>query len=172
MQGFTLNLEKSHLHPTTRILHLSAVIDSAQGKVFLSEERRLSIRSLVDQVLSLQSVSLILLSTLLGKMILCIAIIPWARFHSWPLQWYLLPYQRARHSNSRSQVQLTSEVRLSLRWWSLKAMHNGSLFQEPQRLTLTTDASLLGWDAHLQSHVAHDQWSPAELINNINWLEL
>lgn len=92
--GFTLNEEKSLLRPTTRILHLEAVIDSVRGQVYLSSDRQASIKDLVTQILSQWSVPLLLLSQLLGKMISCIAIVPWARRHTRPLQWFLLPFQR------------------------------------------------------------------------------
>lgn len=77
--GFTLNVEKSHLIPTTSILHLGTVIDSIQGLVFLSPERRTSIHHLVTQVLSTRRMPLLMLSQLLGKMISCIEIVPWTR---------------------------------------------------------------------------------------------
>lgn len=48
----------------------------------------------------------------------------------------------------------------------------GCYFQEPQCITITTDASLLGWAAHLLSHIAQGHWSLADLQNDINWLEL
>lgn len=60
--GFSLNLEKSQLVPTSHILHLGVVIDSVSGHVFLSPNRILSIRTLLKQVLQLRSVPLITLS--------------------------------------------------------------------------------------------------------------
>lgn len=108
--GFSLNLEKSHMQPTTRILHLGAIIDSVSGHVFLSQDHRRSIVNLIFQVLSSRSFSLLLLSQLLGKLISCINIVPWACLHSRPLQWYLLPFQRSLRSNSRARVRLPRAV--------------------------------------------------------------
>lgn len=34
--GFSINMVKSHLVPTTHIQHLGAVIDTVQSKVYLS----------------------------------------------------------------------------------------------------------------------------------------
>lgn len=104
--GLSINLQKSNLTPTTRILHLGAVIDSVKGQVFLSPDRILSIKDLVAQVRAQRSVPLLLLSQLLGKMVSCIAIVPWARRHTRPLQRFLLPFQRSGRSNSRTQVML------------------------------------------------------------------
>lgn len=107
---FSLNLDKSQLLPTNRILHLGAIIDSNSGHVFLSPDRILSIRSLVHQVLTLRSVPLLMLSQLLGKLISCIAIVPWAHLHACPLQWYLLPYQRSCRASSNARVVLPAAV--------------------------------------------------------------
>lgn len=112
--GFTLNLVKSHLQPTTRILHLEAVIDSMRGQVYLSPDCQHSIKGLVIQILSQRSVPLLLLLQLLGKMISCIAIVPWARRHACPLQCFLLPFQKRGHSNSRAKVAVPSRIHLSL----------------------------------------------------------
>lgn len=55
---------------------------------------------------------------------------------------------------------------------SVLATSQGSTFQYPQRVTVTTDMSLQGWGAHLGSAVAQGQWSLEELANDKNWLEL
>ncbi|XP_070613470.1 uncharacterized protein [Erythrolamprus reginae] len=103
----------------------------------------------------------------------CINIVPWARLHARPLQWFLLPFQRARLSNSKRQVHLTTTVRLSLMGWTSPALTKGSPFLAHQELTITTDTSLSGWEAHSRGQVAQGRWSPADLEDpNINRLEL
>lgn len=81
MHGFSISLPKSHLTPTTRILHLGAELNSVLGQVFLSPERLTSIREMLQQVQSQRSV-LILLLPITGKDVSCFAIMPWARLHS------------------------------------------------------------------------------------------
>ncbi|XP_032092319.1 LOW QUALITY PROTEIN: extracellular calcium-sensing receptor-like [Thamnophis elegans] len=44
--------------------------------------------------------------------------------------------------------------------------------REPTRRTLTTDASLFVWGAHLENQIAQGRWTSTDLRNNINWLEL
>ncbi|KAK9400738.1 hypothetical protein NXF25_011452 [Crotalus adamanteus] len=51
-------------------------------------------------------------------------------------------------------------------------MLKGSIFREPNRITLMTDASLFGWGAHLGTQIAQGQWNQEDLTHNINWLEL
>ncbi|XP_058029019.1 uncharacterized protein LOC131193143 [Ahaetulla prasina] len=56
--------------------------------------------------------------------------------------------------------------------WTSVALLQGCMFQEPDQVVLTMDASFQGWGAHLLSQVAQGHWSPLERANSINWLEL
>ncbi|XP_034275668.1 uncharacterized protein LOC117666806 [Pantherophis guttatus] len=169
---FSINHRKSHLQLTTCIAHLGALIDSEKGMVFLSPERQEDIRTLVCWVLSQQQVTFLTLSQLLGKFISCISIVPWARRHARQLQWYLLPAQKSGRSTSNSEVRLPPKVRASLEWWNSRAISKGCVFQDPSRIVVTSDANLVGWEAHLGAQVVQGLWSPVEAKNNINWLEL
>lgn len=115
--SFSINEQKSHLSPTTWLLHLGALINLETCQVFLSPDKMQSLTSLVEQVLMLDSVSPLVLSQLLGKMVSCIAIVPWARKYVDPLQWLLLPYQQTYRATSRTPIPIPSRVWLSLHWW-------------------------------------------------------
>ncbi|XP_058020134.1 uncharacterized protein LOC131188700 isoform X1 [Ahaetulla prasina] len=170
--GFSINMGKSHVIPTNRLLHLGAVIDTLKGQVFLSPDRLQSIKDLVVQIRSQRRVPLALLSSLLGKMISCIEVVPWARFHARPLQWFMLPFQRSGRDTSQFKVRVPGDVLMSLRWWKSRNMERGCHFLEQDRITVTTDASLIGWGAHCQDQVIQGSWSRGETKKSINWLEL
>ncbi|XP_013907147.1 PREDICTED: uncharacterized protein LOC106537516 [Thamnophis sirtalis] len=158
--------------PVPAIQHLGAVIDSTSCQVFLSPDRLSNLRRRVKHCSLARSVPIIQLSQLLGIMISCLGVVPWARLHARELQWFLLPVQRARNSNSLRRVRLPRKVIRSLAWWRSKAVRKGCLFKEPERLVVTTDASLLGWGAHCQGHLAQGRWTQREAAHSINWLEL
>ncbi|XP_070607583.1 uncharacterized protein [Erythrolamprus reginae] len=170
--GFSINFDKSHLQPSTSILHLGSIINSESSQVFLSPERKNNIGELISRILLQPSVSIVTLSSLLGKMVSCIGIIPWARLHARELQWLLLPFQRSGHSNSSRRIVIPSIVRRSLKWWRSPAMDKGSPFRCPEQFVITTDASLSGWGAHARGMIAQGTWSPEEASKPINWLEL
>lgn len=169
--GFSVNLEKSHLTPTTRLLHQGAVIDYIEGRVYLSQEHQVSLVSVVDRILWERKVSLLLLQ-LLGKMISAISTIPWARIHAQNLQWFLLPFQKAGRVTSSAKIQVSKDFLRSLKWWRSPALTKGCLFHRPQQLVVTMDTSLSDWGAHFQSWVAQGRWSTCEQRWNISWLEL
>lgn len=108
--GFSINVEKSHFTPSNHLLHLGTLIDTLSCRVFLSQERQASLKDLVGRVSRERTNPLALLSQLLGKMVPCISIIPWARLHLRDLQWFLLPFQKANRSNSSAKVRIPSEV--------------------------------------------------------------
>ncbi|XP_039206630.1 uncharacterized protein LOC120311329 [Crotalus tigris] len=99
-------------------------------------------------------------------------LLPWARLHSRLLQWFFLPYQKRNLSASNRKVTVPHHTLRSLFWWTTSAMTKGVIFREPNRVILTTDASLFGWGAHLGTHLTQGQWSHSDLAQNINWLEL
>lgn len=74
--GFSNIPDKCHLEPSTRLVHLGALIDMMAIQVFLSQERQDSIRTLKHQIRSDRAVPMMLLSQLLGKMISYLAIVP------------------------------------------------------------------------------------------------
>ncbi|XP_039195028.1 uncharacterized protein LOC120306250 [Crotalus tigris] len=140
--------------------------------VYLSPDHQVSIRILVRHVQHDRVVPLITLSQLLGKMISCISIVPWARLHSRALQWFHLLFQRRKLTSSNRKVRVSPLILKCLHWWTSQTIAGGAHFKEPAQLTLTTDASLFGWGTHLQSQLAQGRWSRRDLKHNINWLEL
>lgn len=170
--GFLINWPKSVLIPSTYIQHLGALIDTTSSLVSLSPDCQTSLTDLALHCSRDHSVPLLTLSRLLGKMVSSFGIVPWSRLHSRQLQWFLLPFLRARTSTYLVKVTLPTKVLDSLGWWSSSAVSKGSRFRERHHLVITTDASLSGWGAHLESHMAQGLWLDQERQHNINWLEL
>lgn len=113
------------------------------------------------------------LSSLLGLMVSCQDIIPWSRFHLRPLQAFLHPYSHLIEIKASLNLSLPVAVKNSLDWWlSLSRLHMGLSLETPTRISLTTDASLWGWGAHLESLITQGTWSLREQEFSINRLEL
>lgn len=66
------------------------------------------------------------------------------------------------------------DVKSSLQWWtSIEALTISVPLSPPSpQLTLTTDASLWGWGAHLQDYCVGGQWPDTLRSRHINYLEL
>lgn len=95
------------------------------------------------------------LATLQSLMVSCQDIIPWSRFHLRPLQILLLPYLHLIERENRLFIALPTAFLDSLAWW----LEPGRMTQRtslaiPFRKVVMTDASLLGWGAHLEGETS------------------
>lgn len=170
--GFQVNHGKSHLEPSQLITHLGAVIDTNQGRISLTPERVRSILQSIRLALRSRSTNVLLLARIQGLMIASIDCVPWARFHSRELQWFLLPYQRLIIHKITKRLTLPPIVKQSFQWWMSPSLLKGRRLWPPQEIQLTTDASLRGWGATLQNSFAQGKWNIQEQTHSINFLEL
>lgn len=95
-------------HP--KLLHLRALIDTHECRVFLSMEIQVKLRELADKVARERRMSLAKLSRLLDTMVSTIDIVAWVRLHTRDLQWCLLPFQRRFLSCSLAKINIPLEV--------------------------------------------------------------
>ena len=80
---------------------------------------------------------------------------------------------KANKGNYDASLSLTSRAQSELRWWVENVDHsfNPVSHGNPQ-VTLTTDASKLGWGAHVDSNATQGRWTIEESQLHINELEL
>ena len=78
------------------------------------------------------------------------------------------------HNSPRRHLRLPSTVLRSLVWWTHDThLMAGMSFQPlPPSKMVTTDASLLGWGAHLDSLTVQCTWRKKERQHHMNYLEL
>ncbi|CAJ0924141.1 unnamed protein product [Ranitomeya imitator] len=89
--GWKINYQKSFLFPTQRLEFLGMEFDTSPAQVFLPKEKFLSLRrGGVRALKSPNPLSLRLAMRVLGKMVASIEAVPYAQFHSRPLQLALL----------------------------------------------------------------------------------
>ena len=70
-------------------------------------------------------------------------------------------------------MSLSSEAELELSWWlNIIVGARNILTRDAPTITLTTDASKLGWGAVLGTQSTEGLWSSTERQNHINYLEL
>ena len=78
------------------------------------------------------------------------------------------------HVDQSVLVEWTPEIRQDLDWWldHERLEHGMSLEQVSPQLDLWSDASDVGWGAHLGEEIASDLWAPEEVELSINVREL
>lgn len=172
--GIQVNWKKSHLDPTRRIQFIGAILDSLAARAFLPLDRAQTLWRHVQRVRKRQRNTAYAIQQLLGHMAAAIAVVPLAKLHMRPIQLaFLKQFNPQKHSQSRI-IFLNKGVRNSLLWWTLSCnVLQGTPFRRPiPTMTLTTDASLIGWGAHLGRLTTRGQWAEEDAKNHINWLEL
>ena len=172
--GLRINAEKSQLTPTRSIKFIGAVLDAAAGRVSLPKDRARAIRHLTQRALSQKTVTARTVQQLLGLMASTTATTPFARLKMRGLQvWFNTSFNPLWPAR-RVILRIPDGVLRSLAWWTHRNnLLKGIPFRLPMpSMTLTTDASLQGWGAHLLDLRTQGRWSDKEQRAHINYLEL
>ena len=172
--GFLINWEKSALEPTQRPIFLGAVLDLPQTRARPADHRIESLITLIRSLLRLPLARAKVWLRLLGLMASLVDLVVDCRFHMRVTQMHVLRHYRPTRDSLRKRIPMSGEVRRSLRWWSRPALLlAGKPFQRPPPTEIiSTDASLLGWGAHLGEHRLHGTWRRSQSLLHINKLEL
>lgn len=168
--GWIINWQKSEISPSTTRRFLGFIIDSANMTLSLSPERKLRISKTAGQLMVPRQVTIRVLMRMLGLMSAAVDAVPWALWHIRPLQAEVLSLWDRTPGGLETKCSLSSQARRSLKWW--KQVKDGRSLIQPSWILLTTDASLLGWGAHLEELQVQGSWSPQERLMSSNLREL
>ena len=171
--GFLINWEKSALEPTQRPVFLGAEIDLPGLRARPTPERVGTIlaaaRSLRDKhVASARS-----WLQFLGYLASLVDVLPDCRLYMRPLQIHFLGHFRPNVDPLSLRVPVTNLVRPHLaRWMCRPFLTQGKCLHQPYpSVTVTTDASLLGWGAVSEGRMVSGDWYHLPVLPHINQLE-
>lgn len=172
--GIKVIWEKSQLVPTQRIQFIGAMLDSLKTHVFLPHNWAEKLWLAIANLHSHRLTTALWVQQLLGHTAAGISIVPYAKSHMRCLQ---IDFQQHLKPNWHPQnwcIWLWSHVKLSIIWWSISSnVFLGMPFHPPPpTITLTTDASLMGWGAHTKHLTMTELWSDKDKILHISVLEL
>ena len=170
--GIVVNPQKSNLVPSQIVQYLGVVIDSISFRASPSQDRISRLRSTADAFRSSASPSASLWLSLLGALSSLAHLVPGGRLRMRSLQLCL------HRSWDRLDLQAPVPVSLvclqDLQWWlHLPRLSSGvSLSQVSPDLHFWSDASDVGWGAHLDRQVASGLWDSSQAALSINAREL
>ena len=171
--GWLINRPKSSLLPSQRLAFLGMILDTSLSKVFLPDSKSSQIQEAVRLLRSPQTLSIRQCMRTLGLMVASLEAIPYAQFHTRPLQRLILSRWDKSPLGLDSRVRLPPRVRASLSWWlSPPNLGSGRSFLPVVWTIVTTDASLSGWGGVLKDQTVQGVWSAEESRLPINILEL
>ena len=166
--GIVVNWEKSQLVPTQWMVYLGVLLDSLSFRASPAQKRVQKLLSIGYVFLSCEEQPVSSWLELLGVLSSMIQLVPGGCLRMRSLQLIL------RHSWDRCDqslvVRWTPEVRQDLEWWLVRSrLEEGvSLAQVSPQLDLWSDASDVGWGAHLGEDITSGLWSPEEAMLSIN----
>ncbi|XP_065406172.1 uncharacterized protein LOC122174245 [Chrysemys picta bellii] len=172
--GILLNKDKSTLEPTQRIEFIGAVLDSRCAQAILPDNRFCTITGLIQGLKAFPTTTVRSCLTLLGHMASCTYVTRHARLRLRPLQTWVSSIYCPHRDSLNMVVTVPNSVLTSLTWWlDHNVVCEGMPFHAPQpSLHLVTDASSLGWGAHLNEHHTQGLWTAPQLALHINVREL
>ncbi|KAM7182065.1 uncharacterized protein RBU57_000616 [Macrochelys suwanniensis] len=172
--GIMLNVSKSVLLPTQSIEFIGAVLDANKAQAFLPEARRLALVDIITNLRMFPTTTARQCFKLLGHMASCTYVVQHARLCLRPLQAWLASVYRPGRDSLDMVLTVPNPMLDSLRWWLNPWMVGAGVpFQSPQpTLTLVTDASALGWGAHLGHLTMQGMWQHHEITLHVNIKEL
>jgi len=172
--GFIINLPKSITTPTQTVEFLGLQVDSTTLHLSLPGQKLHHIRMEVGQHLKSSQMTARQLAQLIGKLHAASqAVLPAPLFYR-SLQGDLQKALSLSDQNYNALLSLSAPAQEELTWWQKQlAQWNGkALLCKRQTVTITSDASLMGWGAVCDGSRTGGPWSDSEQRMHINCLEL
>ena len=175
--GFILNTKKSIFVPSHEITFLGFMINSLTMTVRPTLEKCAEITQLCARMIRKQTHTILEVASVVGKLV---ALFPGAQYG--PLHYRELEKAKTlalsfNRGNYKASMSLPKKAIAELQWW-MQNVHKAfsCLKRDPPMMTLTSDASGLGWgitDGHSQNGGKWNDIEKSRAANNeINYLEL
>ena len=170
--GIVVNPQKSNLVPSQIVQYLGVVIDSTSFRASPSQDRISRLRSTADAFRSSASPPASLWLSLLGALSSLAHLVPGGRLRMRSLQ--LCLHRSWDRLDLQAPVPVSQVCLQDLQWWlHLPRLFSGvSLCQVSPDLHFWSDASDVGWGAHLDRQVASGLWDSSQAALSINAREL
>ena len=171
--GFLVYWKKSELAPTRRPTFLGAAIDLPRQLARPRPERVNTIMAAASRLRRRRQAPARVWLQFLGYLTSLVVVLPDCRLHMRPLQIHLLRHYSPSRDLLTRLVPIHPTIRLHLVRWSRRDfLNSGNPLRVAQSsITVTTDASRLGWGGHCLGNAAFGDWPRADTLSHINVLE-
>lgn len=173
--GFQVNLKKSVLIPTKRIIFFGLIIDTSVFRIFLTDEKIDKIISLGRMILSEDTCIIIrVVASFIGLIVHACNAVTFGPLHYRCLERDKVKALRECDDDFNGMMSLSKNSRQEVFWWVSNISEvNGKLIRpDPIDCWIETDASLQGWGANFEGSRIGGRWSLEEKSYHINYLEL
>ena len=170
--GIVVNVEKSELVPTQRLVHLGIEWNFATCIVRPPMEKVTKLRHTIALVLKEKKARLPTLESLRGQLCALEKVVPYGRINFRFFQ--ALVTRALKKGRNARWLHLTPEALEDLWWWVHEDnMRRGAPFRPPSpEVIVTSDASTHGWGASFEGQTLAGRWRDIHSNRHINWLEM
>lgn len=171
--GFIVHPNKSVTTPTQELKFLGFILNSRTMLISLTQERVLSLREAITNLLAMKHPTIRNLAKVIGKLV---AAFPGCMYG--PLHYRSMEHEKsiALHKakgDFDAPIQLSDQVKIELDWWvqNIATANNPIVHAHPD-IVVESDASHLGWGAVCNGQSAGGRWTTIETQQHINFLEM
>jgi hypothetical protein len=171
--GLITHPEKSVLIPTQHLTYLGFILDSREMKIYLTPEKtdRL-IKHCVD-ILKKPKSTVQEIASLVGMMTASFPAVMYGPLHYRSIDMDKNEAKKKSKGNVNSSMTLSSSSIEDLHWWAVSLPSAFNVVQHSEyEIVIHTDASTTGWGGVLGDLSTGGQWTPAESLYHINYLEI
>ena len=171
--GFKVHPEKSVFQPKTEITFLGFLLNSREMIVTLNEDKIQKFKRSANDLLNNSKPTIREVAGLIGLMIAYSQAFNYAKAHIKAIESDKIQALRLSKGNFDVCMCLTVEAKLDIAWWldNIDRSQKHILISEFD-FELYTDASELGWGAHVADVTAGGRWTLEEQNLHINALEI
>jgi hypothetical protein len=174
MLGFYHHPDKSQLVPTQDFIFLGYHFLLALALLKPTLERWEKILAQAQLFLDNEALPAQAWQRLLGLLAATEKLVPQGLLHMRHIQLALRSLWSQSRQPQHYRVQISPEVRTAISWWMnpQNIMLGVPLHPKPPQITMYTDASVVGWGAHIGASLISNTWSSQDQMLHINFLEL
>lgn len=171
--GFMIHKEKSVLIPTKNLTFLGNDIHSDKMIVTLPKQKVIVLCEECISVYSRSYVSIKVVARLLGLMVSSLSAVEFGRLFYRNIEREKIDALKISKGDFSSKMLVTDDMKVELKWWidNLSSQKRVIDRGNPE-ITVTSDASTLGWAGRCESQEIGGRWSVDEAQHHINYLEL
>ena len=171
--GFVINEDKSVIIPTQQLKFLGFILDSTLMRITLTRDKKEKLIALCSSVLAKAEITIAELSQIIGTIVSSLPGVEYGKLHYRQLEIDKNTALKLYKGDYKALLSLSIRAQSELRWWfeNVQQSFNPISHGNPD-MTLVTDASKLGWGAHIDGDITQGLWNIEESLLHINELEL
>ena len=152
--GFVINEDKSITIPTQQLQFLGFILDSTLMRITLTPDKKEKLITLCSSVLAKAEVTIAELSQIIGTIVSSLPGVEYGKLHYRQLEIDKNTALKRYKGDYKALLSLSIRAQSELRWWfeNVQQSFNPISHGNPD-MTLVTDASKLGWGAHIDGDI-------------------